>query len=245
MNQEKDNARSRASDIRQMFSRIAPAYDFLNHLLSLGLDIRWRRRAARSIEQGQIRRGLDLCGGTGDMAWEVHSRIPEASITIADFSLPMLSRAQQKFFPRRAFSLVQCDALELPFPSENFDLATCAFGLRNLVDADRGLREIHRVLNADGQLVLLEFMGRQKKGILYRFYRQYFRRLLPLIGRLVSGDKTAYRYLPDSVQQFSSVGELRDKLEQAGFEVRRCGNLTLGICTLFFCRKRGGTQAHP
>lgn len=231
------------AEIRAMFSQIAPAYDFLNHLLSLGLDILWRRRAARCLPCRGRRRALDLCGGTGDFAWQLHARLPEASVIVADFARPMLERARQKFFPRRQILFTECDALALPFPDEAFDVASCAFGLRNLADLETGLDELRRVLKPGGDLLVLEFMQR-RGGLFQRLFRVYFRVVLPALGRLVSGHRIAYGYLPASVDGFVTGEEFSRLLARRGFQLRQRRELAFGVCTLYHATRGHATRGH-
>jgi len=232
---ERDGSQEHSEQVRRMFSRIAPAYDFLNHLLSLGQDILWRRRAARCLEQSGRLWALDVCGGTGDFAWRLHSRLPEAHVVVADFARPMLHRARQKSFPWRQLTFVECDALRLPFPEDSFDVAVCAFGLRNLSDPEAGIEQLRRVVKPGGELLVLEFMSR-RKGFLCRVFTVYFRRLLQRVGRLVSGDPSAYTYLPSSVEQFVSAEELSRLLQKKGFQVIRVRDFAFGVCTLYYAR---------
>jgi len=225
-----------AAEVREMFSRIAPVYDFLNHALSLGLDVVWRRRAAKALKRTGRLRVLDVCGGTGDLAWQVHNRLPEAEVVVADFARPTLARARQKFFPRRQITFVECDALRLPFGDRSFEAVVCAFGVRNLADFDRGIEEFSRVVKADGDLVILEFMPRDR-GLAYRIFTLYFRYLLPWIGRLISRHRVAYRYLPESVERFVTREQFSRLLHRKGFQVKQVRDLAFGVCTLYHARR--------
>ena len=230
-----ENSHSRK--VRDMFSGIAPAYDFLNHTLSLGLDRRWRTRLARELTGPGIRKVLDICAGTGDLSLAVSRSAPEAQMVAADFSRPMLQIAAKKFATTSRFVLTECDAQNLPFRENSFDAVICAFGVRNLSDVGQALGEFRRVLRPGGRLLILEFMGRQKTGLLYRLYLYYFRHLLPLVGRMVSGHSSAYSYLPESVKNFFSKEDLCRMMENSGFSVLRTQNLTFGVCTLFVGQK--------
>ena len=229
--QHKDAAR-----IRAMFGRVARRYDLLNHLLSASLDRVWRRRLARALPLPAGSRVLDLCCGTGDQAQAL--RRPGVEIVAADFCLPMLALAAPKFRhgegPRPA--LLNADALDLPFPNASFDVATVSFGLRNVADLDRAMRELARVLRPGGELGVLEFTipAWQPLRGLYLFY---FRHLLPRVGRLLSNDPTAYTYLPSSVLDFPQRQAFITRLEAAGFEAATSTSLSGGILALYRGRK--------
>lgn len=217
--------------VRKMFTAIAPRYDLLNHVLSLNVDRRWRRVAVDQLGWELVPAGtyLDLCAGTLDLAAELARRPGFGGRVIgADFVLPMLRLGRGK-----AASVwpVNADALELPFPPASFSGATVGFGVRNLADLDRGLAEAARVLRPGARLVVLEFSTppRQPLRSMYFFY---FRRVLPLIGRLVSKHRNAYSYLPESVLAFPGPDELARRLEAAGFEGVRYRLLLGGICAV-------------
>lgn len=211
--------------VREMFTRIAPHYDFLNHFLSLELDRLWRARTARilaPILQSPDARVLDLCCGTGDLAFAL-SRRGKARVVGADFAHSMLVRARQKARPapergsEHAAVFLEADALRLPFGDSIFDLITTAFGFRNLANYEAGLREIRRVLKPGGTAAILEFTE-PPRGFRGNFYRWYFRKLLPRIGGWISGEQSAYTYLPNSVARFFSPEELVQLMVDAGFE---------------------------
>ena len=218
--------------VRAMFSAIAPTYDFLNHLLSLNIDRSWRNRALARLgwEARPDGRYLDACAGTLDFAAALLAQ-PGFSGTVvgADFALPMLKLGGAKAGGRvlRAGS----DALQFPFPDGTFDGAFVGFGVRNLADLDAGVAELRRVLREEARLVILDFTT-PTFAPLRALYLLYFRRLLPLAGRLVSGHPTAYAYLPSSVLEFPAPAVLRQRMEQAGF--RNCGwrLLTGGIAAV-------------
>lgn len=210
-----DHARS----VRRMFTAVAPRYDLLNHVLSLNLDRRWRRAAARTAFDGLERPFiLDLCAGTGDLAIELAGHCPEARIVALDVAVPMLERARAKV-RRAAVSgaiLPLCgDALCLPFRDGSFDLLTVAFGLRNLSPLERALDEAARVIRPGGRLVALEF-ALPERGLWRRLYGFYFFRVLPRIGNWISGT-SAYSYLSRSVAVFPAPQQLGELLESHGF----------------------------
>jgi demethylmenaquinone methyltransferase/2-methoxy-6-polyprenyl-1,4-benzoquinol methylase len=228
--------REAAAHVREMFGRIAPRYDLLNHLLSLDVDKAWRRRVARrsnDILQRREARVLDLCCGTGDLALAFRNQAPSgAEIIASDFVPQMLERARKKASATGArVSFVEADALALPFDDGSFDLIACSFGFRNLANYERGLAEILRVLKPGGMAAILEFSEPPGKifGSLYRFY---FRNVLPRLGGMISGSASAYAYLPSSVSKFPSPDELQGQFEKTGFADVRFERWTGGIVTL-------------
>ncbi|HUL35466.1 MAG TPA: bifunctional demethylmenaquinone methyltransferase/2-methoxy-6-polyprenyl-1,4-benzoquinol methylase UbiE [Candidatus Eisenbacteria bacterium] len=212
--------------VREMFTRIAPRYDLLNHLLSGQMDKRWRARTARELRPILDRadaKVLDLCCGTGDLAFSL-ARGAKAKIIGADFSHSMLVRAREKALAEAngtaPIPFVEADALHLPFADASFDLVTTAFGFRNLANYEAGLREARRVLMPGGSLAILEFTE-PAPGIMGDAYRFYCQTVLPKIGGWISGDPAAYAYLPKSVARFFRPAELSGLMSQAGYtEVR-------------------------
>src|SRR5882724_6945924 len=211
--------------VREMFTQIAPRYDLLNHILSLQMDRMWRARTAkilRPILDRDDAKVLDLCCGTGDLAFAL-SRRGNARVWGADFAHTMLVRARAKAAEAsmengaRAIPFVESDALRLPFADGAFDLVTAAFGFRNLANYEAGLLEIRRVLKTGGTIAILEF-AEPKPGWFGDLYRWYFRSVLPRIGAVISGDKAAYSYLPKSVARFFQPAELKELMLGNGFE---------------------------
>jgi len=227
-----------AAAVRDMFTSIAPRYDFLNHLLSMSVDRLWWRRTARSFEDVLQRpgaRAIDVCCGTGDMAFALARQARTDTVILgADFSHAMLQRARGKGWGT-ALRWVEADALQLPFADENFDLLTSAFGFRNLADYDAGLREILRVLKPEGVCGILDFG--EPKGLLGKIYRVYFRRVLPAVGTLISGVKGPYAYLPASVERFPDPHQMLDRMRQAGFREVSWTPYTFGIAGLYRGKK--------
>jgi len=233
------DAQTAAAAVREMFSSIAPRYDLLNHLLSFNVDRLWWRRTARTFAHILVRsdaRVLDLCCGTGDMAFALRRHAGRARPLIlgADFSHPMLQRAAQKS-AGTPLCWVEADALRLPLPDASLDLVTAAFGFRNLADYDAGLREIARVLRPGGEAGILDFG--EPGGVIGSVYRLYFRHILPKVGTVISGVKGPYRYLPASVERFPAPGEMLERMRAAGFSEASWTSYTFGIAGLYRARK--------
>lgn len=229
---------SAAVAVREMFSSIAPRYDLLNHVLSFNVDRLWWARAANAFS-GILTQPdatvLDLCCGTGDMTLALARRAhPEVRIVGADFSHPMLQRARLKSQGGN-LRWAEADALELPFPQNSFHLITAAFGFRNLVNYDAGLKEIFRVLKSGGQCGILDFG--EPKGIFGKVYRLYFRHVLPKVGTIVSGVRGPYAYLPASVERFPAPEEMLNRMHRAGFQDASWTPYTFGIAGMYCGRK--------
>jgi demethylmenaquinone methyltransferase / 2-methoxy-6-polyprenyl-1,4-benzoquinol methylase len=240
--------REASARVRDMFTRIAPRYDFLNHLLSFSLDRIWRRRTARIFRHILSRpeaRVLDLCCGTGDLTFAL-DRTRTASldpsqrrspVVGSDFVEGMLVRARRKAASARSDALfTAADALNLPFSDGSFDLVTTAFGFRNLANYEDGLREFARVLRRGGELGILEFTE-PGSGPMAGVFRFYFRRILPRVGGAISGDKEAYAYLPGSVSKFPSPPELAALMEKTGFGDVRIASWNFGSVILHSARR--------
>lgn len=222
--------RTQPDRIRVMFDEIAPGYDRMNTIFSLDRDRAWRRRAAAlaHLEAGSV--ALDLCTGTGKLAHELLPYVqPGGTVIGLDFSEGMLQLARTR---EPALIFIAGDALALPFEDGTVDAVTIAFGLRNLADRDRGLREMRRVLRPGGRAVILELSPPQR-GPLIRAYRLYLSRIMPAIaGTVRHGDRQPYAYLSDSVQAFPSPIELRAQMEAAGFGHVDIERMTLGIAAI-------------
>jgi demethylmenaquinone methyltransferase/2-methoxy-6-polyprenyl-1,4-benzoquinol methylase len=223
-----------ARSVRGMFDAVAPRYDFLNHLLSLGFDLVWRRATAfelRRTLQSKDPVVIDLCCGTGDLAFAL-ARILKARVVGADFSHPMLRRALAKNVGREAsVNFLESDALSLPLADETADAVAIAFGFRNLANYSLGLREIWRVIKTGGVLAILEF-STVKWRLFGPAFRFYFARVLPRIGSRVSGVHGAYEYLHDSVASFPSQEDLAAMIQEEGFERVQCRNFMGGVAAL-------------
>ncbi len=221
--------------VQDMFNNIAPRYDLLNKVLSLGLDSYWRRKAVSRLNPQDEIKYLDLATGTGDVALEIARRAPNAQIVGADFSEAMLELAAQKIKKCKqstAIELKSASAESLPFENATFNGIITAFGVRNFSNIEQCLGEMWRVLEPAGKTVILEF-SLPNNSLLEFGYRIYFDHVLPLIGRLVSGHPSAYQYLPDSVGRFPERDEFSKLLQQAGFQNVTYSDLTCGVITIY------------
>ncbi len=231
-------ANEHASRVREMFGSIAGRYDLLNHLLSGNVDKRWRRIVANRVREklsSSSARVLDVACGTGDLSLTLFETTG-AGVVGTDFCRPMLEIAAGKLSGR--IRLIEGDALDLPFRDGTFDVATIAFGLRNLSNVEGGLAELSRVVKPGGWVAVLEF-SRPANAILRPLFGFYFRKLLPWIGGVISGSRGAYTYLPASVQKFPDQSQLLLMMEEAGFDQVKYENLTGGIAALHMGRRPG------
>lgn len=228
--------------VRTVFEQIAPRYDLLNHLLSLNIDVLWRRRALRALEWARIPDGryLDLCAGTLDVGAELTKQAGFRGFIIgADFAVPML-RAGTGKAPRDRLAPVGADAQQLPLGANSMDGAVVAFGIRNVVSLDVALHEVYRVLAPGAKFVILEFTT-PRSAIVRTLYHFYFHQVLPFVGGVISGHRTAYKYLPRSVAHFPAEPELARRMTAAGFSDVRWESLSLGIAAIYVGVKRYGT----
>ena len=219
--------------VRTVFEEIAPRYDLLNHLLSLNIDKLWRRRALRALGWDRRPDGcyLDLCAGTLDVGAELIRQAGFRGFIVgADFAVPMLKAGAGKA-PANRLGPVGADAQLLPLADGSMDGATVAFGIRNVASLDVALREVHRVLAPDAKFVILEFTT-PRSIIVRTLYHFYFHQVLPLVGGLISGHHTAYRYLPRSVANFPAEPELARRMTAAGFSNVTWQSLSLGIAAI-------------
>lgn len=221
--------------IQEMFGTIAPRYDFLNRLLSFGIDRRWRTKAVQLLKYHESSRILDVATGTGDVALEIARHTPPSvNITGADFCSEMVELGQVKvaespYAGRIDFKVAPCE--DLPFPDNTFDSITIAFGIRNVVDRRLGLAEMWRVLAPGGRMIILEF-STPRSQLFRQIYYFYFKNLLPMIGGLFSR-YNAYKYLPDSVLEFPSQEEFARMIAETGFKNVQVLELTFGIASIY------------
>jgi demethylmenaquinone methyltransferase/2-methoxy-6-polyprenyl-1,4-benzoquinol methylase len=226
------------SYVKSLFDKIAPHYDFLNHFLSAGFDIRWRRKAIRFLGEYAPKSILDIATGTADLSIEA-SRLPVNNIVGVDLSPEMLKYAQQKILRRRLQSLITVEegsAEQLRFADNSFDAVMVAFGIRNFSNLDHGLREMLRVIRPGGAAMILEF-SRPRQTPFKQLYAFYFARILPRLGGMISKSPEAYQYLPSTVQEFPDGDRLLDILHTIGYVRSRQYPLTMGIATIYIAEK--------
>jgi len=217
-----------------MFDNIAPRYDFLNHLLSVNIDKRWRKKAVNLLKSKKPASILDVATGTGDFAIELQKLHPKEIIGV-DISDKMLQIGRQKLRQKNLYErivLQRADSEKLPFPDNRFDAVTVAFGVRNFENLQKGIEEMCRVLKPNGTVVVLEFSKPVIFPVKQMFYF-YFHYVLPVIGRIFSKDQRAYSYLPESVQSFPDEKEFSRLLEETGFKNVQCKSLTFGIASIY------------
>jgi len=213
--------------VHDAFARIADRYVLTNHVLSGGMDIWWRKVVTARIRRWNPRLVLDVASGTGDLALEIQNQCPQCEVVASDFCAEMLAHASS----RGVKKTLVADALQLPFPDDEFDVVTVAFGLRNMADYPAGLREMNRVLKPGGHLVILDFS--LPKGILRIPYRWYLHNVLPHMAGWLTGQKDAYEYLGGSIEAFPSGQGMIDLLESCGFKDSTATPLTLGVVTIY------------
>ena len=230
-----DTELSKKEEVRAMFDNIAPAYDRLNHTLSLSVDRIWRRRVVRIVGRLHPRRVLDMATGTGDLAVMMARSIPEAHIKGVDLSEGMLDVARRKVAARgleERVTLEAGDAETAVAAAGSVDVVTVAFGVRNFGDLEAGLREMARTINPGGKVVILEF-SRPRNRLFRVLYEFYTYKILPRIGGMVSKDKRAYEYLPASVGEFPAPAEFMSMMERAGFRGCRARSQSFGIAQIY------------
>ena len=227
-------AKERIELVQNIFTRIVHRYDLLNHLLSLGRDVFWRRAAARRIKMFHTGKILDLASGTGDMALTLAELHDQAAIFGVDFNYPMLARANEKIKAGPYHNRVKVnvgDALLLPFADQTFDSLTMAFGIRNIPDRVQALHEMQRVLVPGGRAVMLELTF-PRWSFIRRFYTTYLDKLIPRLGGLISGQGQAYQYLADSIMDFPEPADFCQLMSDAGFSKTGFLQLTFGIAVI-------------
>jgi demethylmenaquinone methyltransferase/2-methoxy-6-polyprenyl-1,4-benzoquinol methylase len=230
----KEDRAGKKQQVARMFDSISGNYDFLNHFLSLGIDIRWRKKAIKLLAKSKPKLILDVATGTGDFAIETLKLNPDQVIGV-DISEGMLEVGRKKMKARgidHKIDLRLGDSENLPFEENKFDAVIVAFGVRNFENLEKGLTEMQRVLKPGGQLVVLEFS--KPRGFPFKqLYNFYFKFVLPKIGQLVSRDSAAYTYLPESVQAFPDGTDFTNILNRIGFNYTTCQSLTFGISSLY------------
>lgn len=221
--------------VNSMFCRIARRYDLANRLLSGGTDVRWRRSLVQAVKTTGAEKILDLATGSGDVAFALSEQLPHAKITGGDFCQPMLDQAERRKSAGEAgrygnVNFQVADGMALSFPDESFDAVTISFGLRNMSDRYQSLREMRRVLKPNGHVFVLEFS--QPARWLRPFYLFYLRRILPSLAGAVTGDRAAYVYLNETIENFPDARNLKNEIQAAGFSAVRVKCLTAGIVAL-------------
>ncbi len=229
---------AKKEQVRSMFNSIAGKYDFLNHFLSVGIDKSWRKKLVKLVVDTQPRKVLDVATGTADLAITLASK-SDAVITGVDISQGMLDVGVKKLKRKgleKQITLALGDSEQLPFQTASFDASMVAFGVRNFEDLDKGLSEMYRTLKPGGMIAILEF-SRPKAFPIKQLYNFYFLNILPLMGRLVSKDKGAYTYLPESVNVFPEGKDFLNHLQKCGFTKLTERRLTFGIASIYTGKK--------
>jgi len=234
----KEQDASKKEQVAQMFDNVSPKYDFLNHLLSGGIDILWRKKAIKLLKEAQPKIILDIATGTGDFAIEALALKPEKIIGV-DISEGMLSFGQEKIKKLGVDSIITLqkgDSEKLQFKDNTFDAVIVSFGVRNFENLEKGLVDMCRVMKTGGTCVVLEF-SKPQKFPMKQLYDFYFKNILPTVGKIVSKDTSAYTYLYDSVQVFPEGDDFMEVFHRAGFNNTQCLPLTFGISTIYIGRK--------
>lgn len=230
-----DQATCKTEQVRQMFDSIAPAYDFMNRAMTLGIDIWWRRLAVKRLKRIRPVTILDVATGTGDFAIQLNTSLQPQHITGIDLSQEMLDEARRKVKEKGLqgkITFEQGNCLALDMADESFDAVTVAFGVRNFEDLQQGYREMARVLRPGGMLCVLELSTPRNRFIRW-FYNLYTLHIIPWIGTMKSGDKSAYRYLPQSIAAVPQGDDMLQLMRNAGLRETACKRLTLGVCSIY------------
>ena len=236
MNEFTHKGKNKKEFVKYIFNDISTTYDFLNHFLSLGIDIIWRKKFIKSLDFSKDDKVLDVATGTGDVAFAIKKKYKSEIIGL-DLSINMLDIAKKKSKKMNAEDIVfmEGDAENLPFDDNAFNKLVISYGLRNLGDCKKGLEEFYRVLKPNSKIGILEFLH-PKSTIISKLFKFYFNNILPRVASLFSNSK-AYRYLPESVENFMTPNELKILLEEVGFKNVSCNNLTFGITTIVNAEK--------
>ncbi len=234
----KEQDASKKEQVAQMFDNVSPKYDFLNHLLSGGIDILWRKKAIKLLKKTQPKTILDIATGTGDFAIEALALKPDKIVGV-DISEGMLSFGREKIKKLGVESIISLqsgDSEKLQFEDNTFDAVIVSFGVRNFENLEKGLTDMCRVMKTGGTCIVLEF-SKPQKFPMKQLYNFYFKNILPTVGKIVSKDTSAYTYLYDSVQAFPEGSEFMQVFQRAGFNNTQCLPLTFGISTIYIGRK--------
>jgi demethylmenaquinone methyltransferase / 2-methoxy-6-polyprenyl-1,4-benzoquinol methylase len=235
----KEEDLTKKQQVAKMFDNISHRYDFLNHFLSLGIDKAWRKKAVKFLKPVNPQIILDVATGTGDFAIQTHASLKPEKVIGVDISEGMLEMGRKKLKNRQlsdSIELISGDSENLPFPENKFDAVTVAFGVRNFENLRKGLEEINRVLKPGAMVVILEF-SKPRTFPFKQLYNFYFKLILPKIGRLISKDKAAYTYLPESVDAFPDGDAFVQILSELGFKKATCKSLTFGISSIYTAQK--------
>lgn len=231
--------RDKHEQVQEMFDSIAPAYDFMNRAMTLGIDKLWRRRAVNVLKKNNVAHILDVATGTGDLAVQIVKSIPGSTVTGVDLSEGMLAVGREKVKSAgldRHIDFIQADCLSLPFEPDTFDAVTVAYGVRNFERLSEGYREMYRVLKPGGVICVLELST--PSGVVTRpLYNIYTRYVIPAVGRLISKDVRAYSYLPESIAAVAQRRDMCDIMSGVGFLDATFRSMTMGVCTLYLARK--------
>lgn len=231
--------RPKGAQVEAMFDNIAPAYDFMNRAMTLGIDRSWRRKVVRAVAAMKPAAILDVATGTGDLALQLARACPSATVTGVDLSEGMLAVGRRKVADAGMADriiLSQADCLNLPFDDNSFDAVTVAFGVRNFEHLDRGYAEMARVLRPGGQLFVLE-LSVPPSPLVRPFYQLYTRGVIPILGRIVSSDRRAYTYLPQSIAAMPQGERMLSLMTSAGLSSPSLRRLTLGVATIYTAAK--------
>lgn len=234
----KEKQTGKKEQVAEMFNNISHKYDFLNHFLSLGIDILWRKKAIKLLKADQPKQILDIATGTGDFALEALVLKPDRIVGV-DISSGMLEIGKQKMKRKGVDHIIDMqmgDSEKLLFEDNTFDAAIVAFGVRNFENLEKGLSDMYRVLKQGGKTVIIEF-SRPKRFPMKQLYNFYFKSILPIIGKLISKDQSAYTYLPESVDAFPDGQNFLDILSEVGYKQTQCRNLTFGIASIYIGQK--------
>jgi demethylmenaquinone methyltransferase/2-methoxy-6-polyprenyl-1,4-benzoquinol methylase len=230
-----DTSSAKHEQVRSMFNSIAPVYDIMNRLMTFGIDKHWRALTVKTVRKSGAKKLLDIATGTGDLAIKLAKEIDGSHVTGVDLSEGMIAVGQQKVDQANLsdrITLATADALQLPFPDNSFDAITVAYGVRNFEHLDKGYLEMLRVLRPGGLLCVLELTP-PSSPMVKPFYAAYTRGIIPIVGRLLSNDKRAYTYLPESIAAVPARENMLDLMRNAGFASTSYRSLTFGVCTLY------------